>query len=534
MEGIRKMPSPFPTIIAVDQLRCNLSNLDLAYDEACLLVTSESQSLVTVFAQNTECLECDLLEWASVKPGTTVPLLIKSRHPLLVQFQSSSQQTLCSWEKQFGEHGVFELNVNNTSCGNLITLQEPASALMPLLVLLLVYAGLWLISAGLNQIFSSNWYKQLTYRASPTAELENDLGSPSGSEGPPLMCSDTQQALRKQRSRVKSLDTFRGLCITLMIFVNYGGGKYLFFEHSTWNGLTVADVVFPSFMWIMGVSMVLSMRSQLRSGLTRHQLARRVVLRGLKLVAIGAVLNSMHGRNNIATYRIAGVLQRLGICYIFVSYLGPGGLHNHSKFANCTGGAAGYVDHMLLGPTHLYSTPTCKKVYHTTVSYDPEGLLGQLTGILLVQLGVQAGRVLLTYSGPCSRISRWLLWGLFTGITGGLLCSFSKEGGLIPVNKNLFSLSFVLVNASIDFFILVVLYLLVDVKRCWSGAPFYITGMNSLLLYVGHVLTNNLLPWKWQPLGNSHAELLAMDAWATTLWVFIAYQLFRNNFFLTV
>jgi hypothetical protein len=61
-----------------------------------------------------------------------------------------------------------------------------------------------------------------------------------------------------------------------------------------------------------------------------------------------------------------------------------------------------------------------------------------------------------------------------------------------------------------------------------------VLGMNSLLLYIGHIITNNALPWKWQPLSSSHAELLAMDAWATALWIFISYQLYRNNIFFTV
>jgi len=91
-----------------------------------------------------------------------------------------------------------------------------------------------------------------------------------------------------------------------MIFVNFGGGKYMFMEHATWNGLTLADVLFPSFMWIMGLSMALSLRSQLRSGVSRRQLALRSVKRGLKLIVIGAVLNSSHGLNDLTTYRIPG------------------------------------------------------------------------------------------------------------------------------------------------------------------------------------------------------------------------------------
>ena len=76
---------------------------------------------------------------------------------------------------------------------------------------------------------------------------------------------DTAEADAKKARRVKSLDAFRGLAITIMIFVNYGGGSYYFFNHSPWNGLTVADLVFPWFIWIMGVSLAISTQSQLRN-----------------------------------------------------------------------------------------------------------------------------------------------------------------------------------------------------------------------------------------------------------------------------
>ena len=80
---------------------------------------------------------------------------------------------------------------------------------------------------------------------------------------------ETAEAEAKQSRRVKSLDAFRGLSITIMVFVNYGGGSYYFFNHSPWNGLTVADLVFPWFIWIMGVSLVISIQSQLRNSISR-------------------------------------------------------------------------------------------------------------------------------------------------------------------------------------------------------------------------------------------------------------------------
>ncbi|KAL3284535.1 hypothetical protein HHI36_018693 [Cryptolaemus montrouzieri] len=87
-------------------------------------------------------------------------------------------------------------------------------------------------------------------------EVENDLGESSGT---PLVIPKPP-TIWKHPNRIKSIDVFRGLCIIVMIFVNYGGGQYWFFKHSIWNGLTLADLVFPWFMWIMGLSLAVSFR----------------------------------------------------------------------------------------------------------------------------------------------------------------------------------------------------------------------------------------------------------------------------------
>lgn len=116
-------------------------------------------------------------------------------------------------------------------------------------------------------------------------------------------------------------------------------------------------------------------------------------------------------------------------------YLGPGGLHAHSSYSNCTGGAAGYIDKLILQPNHIYSRPTCRELYKCDVPYDPEGefdhtsigvnqfhfrkiqfagLLGILTSILCVYLGVHTGRILLVYRTANQRLLRLLLWGVAT------------------------------------------------------------------------------------------------------------------------
>ena len=95
----------------------------------------------------------------------------------------------------------------------------------------------------------------------------------------------------RRKRRVKSLDAFRGLAIVIMIFVNYGGGGYSFFAHAKWNGLTIADLVFPWFMWIMGVSLVISIQSQLRNSKSRADLIKNVIRRSVILFCLGLIVN---------------------------------------------------------------------------------------------------------------------------------------------------------------------------------------------------------------------------------------------------
>ena len=164
-----------------------------------------------------------------------------------------------------------------------------------------------------------------------------------------------------------------------------------------------------------------------------------------------------------------------------------------------------------------------QEIYHGTLPYDPEGILGCLTSAFLTFIGLQAGKILLTYQNSSHRITRWLAWGALCGLIAGGLCGFGKEGGLIPVNKNLWlvpaaralapanlccardsvmrrvfvakssrehsrhsehvciaflcrSLSYVLAMACFAFVLLSAFYVLIDVSRIWSGAPFTYLG----------------------------------------------------------
>lgn len=302
-----------------------------------------------------------------------------------------------------------------------------------------------------------------------------------------------------------------------MIFVNYGGGSYYFFNHSPWNGLTVADLVFPWFIWIMGVSLAISTQSQLRNSVSRKKIVLRVIKRSVILIMLGLIINSEGGHNDLRTMRFPGVLQRFGLTYLIVglaesallprqfpdvahpvldltssgwqwllaglcltihcfitfqlpvpgcpmAYLGPGGLADNATHRNCTGGAAMWVDVSIFGRDHIYQHPSSTAIYQGS-AHDPEGLLGTLNSVVLCWLGVAAGKILLVHKDWRERIKRWIMWGIITGLIAGGLSGFTQNTGVIPINKNLWSVSFIMATGSMAFMLLSSMYLLIDVYR---------------------------------------------------------------------
>ncbi|ODM92298.1 Heparan-alpha-glucosaminide N-acetyltransferase [Orchesella cincta] len=371
-----------------------------------------------------------------------------------------------------------------------------------------------------------------------------------------------QQQSRQQRTRLRSLDTFRGICIVIMIFVNDGGAGYYFFDHATWDGLYVADLVFPWFLWIMGVCIPVSVKSQVKRGTSRLQICRKIFIRSLKLIGIGIVLGSLWGPVNVQTMRIPGVLQRFGVCYFVcsalvllcmtVNFTKPETSKLRAALQDVEIIWISWVFILLLVLVHSILTfflpvPGCPtgylgpggladgNLYSGIYAYDPEGTLGTLTSIVQVWLGVQTGVTMLVYPRASSRLKRWGVWAVTTGICGAILCGFSQTGGWIPLNKNLWSLSFVLVTNSFALILLSALYFVIDIKKWWSGAPFFEPGMNSILLYVAHQVAHALLPWHYVfgPM-RTHFTKLVECLWGTSLWVLISVYLYQKKIFWTL
>ncbi|CAG5075115.1 Similar to HGSNAT: Heparan-alpha-glucosaminide N-acetyltransferase (Homo sapiens) [Cotesia congregata] len=387
--------------------------------------------------------------------------------------------------------------------------------------------------------------------------------------------------------RIQSIDSFRGLSIVMMIFVNNGAGGYPELGHATWNGLLVADLIFPCFIWIMGVCIPLSLSSSLSRDVHRVKLVLSILQRSFLLFLIGVSLNTLGTDADLATIRIFGVLQRFGVAYLVVGlvytlmsrrrdltfqrgifqfftdfillipqwifyitllvvyfgiifhldipgcpsgYFGPGGLHDNQKFQNCTGGALGLLDKKILTPEHLYQSPAINDVYQSG-PFDPEGLIGCLPTIFQTFLGVQAGKILRVYKDWRSRVARWMTLALIYALIGSVL----HFNNIIPVNKNLWSISFVLVTTSFALTVFSIFYILIDVIKLWDGSPFRVPGMNALVMYVGHHICYQIFPFHWK-YGNMnyHGWRTITAMWDTGLWVVVAYILHYKKIYITL
>ena len=280
----------------------------LLLDEALVHVVSSTPAWLYSLSAN--CVACPWQRMEQKVEGNTtytlhthhsVRLLVSSQgeEEYLVTGGEQEAAALCSLQPtHLGQFGAYQLKVEDCK---LETLVEPVNGNLALLVWFLALLGSALVWWGLARL-----------PGRPLTKLAKLLGwskeeeSGKGAGG---------------KVRLRSLDTFRGIAIALMIFVNDGGGGYWFMEHATWNGLYVADLVFPWFLWIMGVCIPMSVSSALKRETPTKSVIWGVTLRSCKLFLLGFILNSL-GWIQFSKLRVPGVLQRFAICYFVVSLVG--------------------------------------------------------------------------------------------------------------------------------------------------------------------------------------------------------------------
>jgi predicted acyltransferase len=314
------------------------------------------------------------------------------------------------------------------------------------------------------------------------------------------------------QGRLTSLDVFRGITIALMILVNNPGGAeyYIFLQHASWNGWTLADLVFPFFIFIVGASIPFAFMSKLDQGMSRRKLLMGVVRRTIILFSLGLFINGFPTFDP-ATFRIMGVLQRIALCYLFAAlvflflkpkwriYLtvaipiaywmlmtlmpvpgyGPGVLTEN-------GNLAGYVDRLLLNG-HIY-----------TSTYDPEGLLSTLPAVATALIGVLAGQHLKSNATPRTKTVNLLFFGSISLIIGSLWDFW------FPINKNLWTSSYVAFTGGIALILLATCFFIIDAKgyTTWTK-PFTMLGLNSIFIYVLSEIVNLILIYTSIPIAEN-------------------------------
>ncbi len=310
--------------------------------------------------------------------------------------------------------------------------------------------------------------------------------------------------------RLLSLDVTRGITIVFMIMVNNNGGRgsWGFMNHAEWNGLTPTDLVFPTFAFVIGVSIVFAYSARLARGTTRGELARHTALRAIILIVLGIVVNGFPFFP-MSHMRFYGVLQRLAICYLVVGlfYLydqrawtkwaalavalvgywvlirwvaipGAGVPGRDVPFMDMTQNLTSWIDRHLF-PYHLYLYPPDHNVR------DPEGLLSDLPAIGTTLMGCLAGIWLRT-----SRSVKAKAAGLALACVASLVVGYlwSME---FPLNKNMWTSSFVLVAGGYSLALLTFAYWAVEVMNWRKGWTYVwlVFGSNAIGAYMFSELT---------------------------------------------
>jgi predicted acyltransferase len=306
-------------------------------------------------------------------------------------------------------------------------------------------------------------------------------------------------------NRLVSLDVFRGITIAAMVLVNNPGSwSYIYWPlaHAEWHGWTPTDLVFPFFLFIVGVAIPLAFGRRIETGKSKRDLYLKIARRTLIIFALGIFLAGFP-YFDFATIRIPGVLQRIAVCYFVASIIflntsirtqllitaallvaywllmtrlsAPGfATGDLSK----EGSIASFIDRSIFG-AHIWKQG---KVF------DPEGLLSTIPAIATTLMGVLAGQWQRFRKSEYERVAGWFVAGFVCMVIGWAWNPF------FPMNKSLWTSSYVLFTGGLALQFLALCYWLVDIKkyRIWAW-PFVVFGVNALVLFVASGIVARLL-----------------------------------------
>jgi len=368
-------------------------------------------------------------------------------------------------------------------------------------------------------------------------------------------------------SRSMSLDLFRGATIAGMILVNNAGDEpnsYWPLKHAEWNGWTPTDLVFPFFLFIVGVAMAFSFSSRLKRGESRPKLLGHVLWRGLVLFVLGIFLNGFPNQYHLSSWRVYGVLQRIAMCYVISAILALWA-DWRGWMLMIVGCLVGYWILMRFVPVPGFGVPThnialldpdrnlvawldrkllAGHLYEGT--RDPEGVLSTIPALATSLLGLLTGQWLRSARSAKSKAVGMALFGL-TGVVAGKILNLG-----FPINKKLWTSSYVVFTAGLALLCLALCYWIVDIQK-WRGMwtkLFLVFGMNAIAAYVFAELISHLLDhihagggMSWQefiyghvfvPLASpANASLLYALAYVLVCWAAM-WVLYRKGIFLKI
>jgi predicted acyltransferase len=312
-------------------------------------------------------------------------------------------------------------------------------------------------------------------------------------------------APRSASGRLESLDFFRGFAIVGMIVVNNPGGSgdeaYACLKHAQWNGWTPTDLIFPFFLFAVGVSMVYSFASRLKRGESRRRLLVHILRRGAIMFAIGLFLNGYPAWPNhyhFATLRLVGVMQRIAICYVLASivmmWCGTRG-----RIAAVAACLIGYWVLMRFVPVPGYGVPTRdvplldpagnlsgwldRTLYSGHMHHQPfdsEGSLSTIPALGTTLIGVLTGEWLRSSVGATRKAAWMVVFGLIGLVSGEIFNTW------FPINKKLWTSSYVLFHCGFALVLLALCYWALDIKQ-WRGRwtiPVEVFGVNAIAAYI--------------------------------------------------
>jgi predicted acyltransferase len=372
--------------------------------------------------------------------------------------------------------------------------------------------------------------------------------------------------------RLLCLDIYRGLMVAAMIIVdNPGSDEHAYWPimHAEWNGWTPADFIFPSFLFLVGISLVYSFDSRRQRGESNRQIFWHVFKRSLILIAIGLLVNAspIYGLD-LHTWRFEGVTQRIGLCYFFAAILElwTGRRSQVLAFLACLLGywallrfvpvpGAGMPGHDIPFMDQVQNLPAWldRKLFMGHLyngTRDPEGILHTIPAIGTTLIGVFTGHWLKSKRGASQLISVMLFLGIL-GMLGGEVWN-----RWFPINKNLWTSSFVLFSGGFCLLFLSLLYWVTEVKH-WRGkwtVPILVFGMNAIAGFVADSLiygpgytftvkTPNGATMNWHEAAQAHLEAAGLSVANASLlyslgavlicWVLL-WLLWRKKIFLKV